>query len=88
MAKIHEPFILEKVTDLEIEGAIEKPMNFPNYASHSQTVECAVKLATESTKTVCGKKNRHKFILSVLASQKSRKAFDTKRNYSVHKDIL
>ena len=48
LAKIHEPFILEKVTDLEIEGAIEKPMNFPNYASHSQTVEHAVKLVTES----------------------------------------
>ena len=35
MAKIHEPFILEKVTDLELEGAIEKPLNFPNYTCHS-----------------------------------------------------
>ena len=88
MAKIYEPFILEKVTDLELEGALEKPMNFPNYASHSQTVERAVKLVTESTQTVCREKNRHKFILSVLASRKSRKAFDNKRNYSVHKYIL
>ena len=38
MAKIHEPFILEKVTDLELEAALEKPMNFPNYASYSQAV--------------------------------------------------
>ena len=74
--------------DLEIEGAIEKPMNFPNYASHSQTVERAVKLVTKSTQTVCGEKNRHKFILSVLASRKSRKPFDNKGNYSVHEDIL
>ena len=91
MAKNHEPFILEKVTDLEIEGAIEKPMNFPNYASHSQTVEHEVKLVTESTQTVCGE-NRHKFILSVLASQKSGKMFDTKRNYTYsiiyNKDII
>ena len=63
-------------------------MNFPNYASHSQTVERAVKLVTESTQTVCGEKNIHKFILSVLASRKSRKAFYTRRIYSVHKDIL
>ena len=81
--KVFEPEILKKMSLAKIEGAIDTPLDFPNFPVHSQTVERAVKLVTEAASVVCGADERHKHILSVNASRKSRKMFDTKKNYKV-----
>ena len=81
--KFHEPFILSKLDLEKIEECYAKPFEFPKYPVHSQTVERAVKLVTEAASKVAGEERRHTNILSVLASRKSRKGYDTKKDYAV-----
>lgn len=42
-----------------------------------------MKLVTEAASKVAGEERRHTNILSVLASRKSRKGYDTKKDYAV-----
>ena len=79
----YEPFILSKLRIEIIEECYASPHCFPKYPVHSQSVERAVKLVTESATKVTGEDRRHTSILSVIASRKSRKAFDTKKDYTV-----
>ena len=57
---------------------------FPKYPCHSQTVERMVKLVTEVSSEVYGEKKQQEKAVAVLASRKSRKAYDTKKYYKVH----
>ena len=84
--KFYEPFILAKLNIEEIEGCYAKPFSFPKYPVHSQSVERAVKLVSEASAKVSGEERRHTSILSVIASRKSRKGFDTKKDYKVSED--
>ena len=79
-----EPRILKKLSEDQIEAAVLTPINFPKYPCHSQTVERMVKLVTECSSSVYGEKNQRGKIVAVLASRKSRKAYDTKKNYVVN----
>ena len=78
-AKVWEPRILEALTLEQIEAALQTPLNFPKYPCHSQTVERMVKLVTEVSSSVFGEERQQDKIVSVLASRKSRKAYDTKK---------
>ena len=81
--QFHEPFILSKLEMNVIEECYAKPFCFPKYPVHSQSVERAVKLVSEASSKVSGEERRHTSILSVVSSRRSRKAFDTKKDYAV-----
>ena len=82
-SEFHEPFILSKIDIGKIEECYATPYCFPKYPVHSQSVERAVKLVTEASFKVAGEERRHTSILSVISSRKSRKSFDTKKDYAV-----
>lgn len=50
---------------------------------HTQAVERCVKLVTESSKTVCGERNRDGLIRTTLASRASMPSFDNKSKYKM-----
>ena len=81
--KIWEPRILKKLSKEEVESAVDTPVCFPKYPCHSQTVERMVKLVTEVSSEVYGEKKQQEKAVAVLASRKSRKAYDTKKDYKV-----
>ena len=81
---VWEPRILMKLTLEQVEDAVETPISFPKYPCHSQTVERTVKLVTECSSAVYGEERQRGKILSVLASRRSRKAYDTKKDYVVN----
>lgn len=80
--KLYEPEILRRIDLEQLEMAISQPLSFPNFPCHSQSVERTVKLVTEAASQVCGQENRHSRIISVLASRKARKSFESKKQYS------
>ena len=49
---IQEPYILERLSREQIEGAKETPLVFPDFPLHSQSVERAVKITSESSTQV------------------------------------
>ena len=81
--KIWEPRILKKLSKEEVESAVDTPVCFPKYPCQSQTVERMVKLVTEVSSEVYGEKKQQEKAVAVLASRKSRKASDTKKDYKV-----
>ena len=82
-ASVHQPYIIERLSDDEVASTLWKPQAFPPFPLHTQTVERAVKLVTEASSQVCGQERRHGYILSVLEARKIRKPFDTKCDYNV-----
>jgi desulfoferrodoxin (superoxide reductase-like protein) len=54
----------------------------PDFPSHSQSVERAVKLVSEASQYVYGFENRHSCILTKLLSRKMRKPYISKGHYS------
>lgn len=82
-ASVHVPFIIECLTDDELEATLLKPHVFPSFPVHTQSVERAVKLVTEAASQVCGEEKRHGFILTVNKARKVRKPFDTKKDYQM-----
>ena len=79
--QIVEPSILSRISTEMLEQACQTPMSFPKFPCHSQSVERAVNLVTQASCKVCGGDNRHNHIVSVIASRKARKAFNSKKNY-------
>ena len=80
---VWEPRMLEALTLEQIESSLHTPISFPKYPCHSQTVERMVKLVTEVATSVFGEERQQGKVLTVLASRKSRKAYDTKKDYKV-----
>ena len=76
---MQQPQILSNLSDEEIESAITKPIQFPKFPCHTQSVERAVKLVTTVASEVEGQDARHGQILSIMASRNSRKDFATKK---------
>ena len=56
-------------------------LDSPDLPSHSQVVERAVKLTTETSQTVYGFEARHQHITAKVLSQKLRTAFLSKGSY-------
>ena len=74
--------ITMQFSDDQIREFYSAPMLIPNYPSHCQSVERAVKLVSE----VCGAgyydhEERHKRILSNQAAKQERKSYDTKNKF-------
>ena len=74
---------MKKLSQEEVVSALEKPLQFPKYPCHSQTVERMVKLVTEVSGEVYGEKKQREKAIAVLASRRNRKAYDTKKDYKV-----
>ena len=64
-----------------IEDNIHTPKLFPHFPCHTQSVERAVKLVTEAAAKVEGEDRRHGEILATVESRKSRKNFNSKKEY-------
>ena len=67
-SSIHLPYIIECLTDEEINFTIFEPRVFPPFLLHTQSVERAVKLVSEASYQVEGEESRHGWILAVLES--------------------
>ena len=63
-------------------------LDFPDFPSHSQAMEWAVKLTTEASQTVYGFEARHQHITAKFLSQKLRMAFISKGSYSKQFDSI
>ena len=63
-------------------------LDFPDFPSHSQAVERAVKLTTEASQTVYGFEARHQHITAKVLSQKLRTAFLSKGSYREQFDSI
>ena len=75
-----EPPLLMHLSDETIESAIDTPLVIPKYECHTQDVERAVALVTESAMQRVGQVNRHRWILNVLKSRKDRPNFNSKKD--------
>ena len=67
------PFILERLSDEDLEDVKLTPQSFPDYSCHSQSVQRVVKLVSSASQIVCGEKKRQEHILSLLGGRKVRK---------------
>ena len=76
-----EPPITMKMSDDEIRKFLLEPLWIPNYPSHSQSVERAVKLVSECCRSAYSYEERHKLILSKQAARKERQSYETKKQY-------
>ena len=61
----------------------EENLDLPDFPNHSQSVERAVKLVSEASKSVYGKEKRHKFILTKNLSRKENKRSTVKMTYFI-----
>ena len=84
--KVHEACITSKLDNEELDSAVIKAHNFPDFPLHSQSVERCVKLVTEAAVKVVGQEKRHQHILSVVESRKMRLACDTKKDFKYNVD--
>ena len=62
---------------------IEVPFTPPKWAIHSQSVERAVKLTSEVSKTAYSNDKRHAMILGKQKSRNIRKEFESKKHYKI-----
>ena len=59
-----------------------EPLDLPDFPSHAQSVERAVKLVSEASSFVYGLEARHKYILTKVKRRKLRPAFKSKSEYT------
>ena len=78
---IHEPTILTRLDNEELNSAITTPIIMPEFPVHSQSVERGVKLVSEAATKVVGQEKRHQHILSIIESRAMRAACDTKKDF-------
>ena len=81
--KFFEPAVTRNLSDEDISDIVERPACFEKFPVHSQSVERAVKLVTESASCVYGQDRRHGFILNKVASRRRRTDFLSKKYYSI-----
>jgi hypothetical protein len=79
----HEPPTTKHLTDEELEAMRKEQRPPPRYPPHSQSVERAVKLTSESAKFAFTYQKRHEYILATVVSRQKRKAFSSKKKYNV-----
>ena len=78
---IHEPTILTRLDNEELNSAITTPIIMPEFPVHSQSVERGVKLVSEAATKAVGEEKRHQHILSIIESRAMRAACDTKKDF-------
>lgn len=62
---------------------VDPLIDFPRLPCHTQAVERAVKLVTESAQSVCGATAREGFIRAKIDSRKNMPKFNTKKEFNV-----
>ena len=78
-----EPPLTLDFSDNELQNSLltGEKINLPDFPSHSQGVEWAVKLVMEASQSVYGFKARHQHILAKVLCQQLRPAFSSKGSY-------
>ena len=80
---VGEPPLTLDLSDNEIQNSLltGEKIDLPDFPSHSQGVERAVKLVTEASQSVYGFEARHQQILANVLCQQLRPAFSSKGSY-------
>ena len=78
-----KPPLTLDISDDELQNSLltGEKINFPDFPSHSQGVERAVKLVTEASQSMYGFEVRHQHILAKVLCQQLRPAFSSKGSY-------
>ena len=78
-----KPPLTQDFSDNELQNSLltGEKINLPDFPSHSQGVERAVKLVTEASQSVYGFEARHQYILAKVLCQQLRPAFSSKGSY-------
>ena len=75
--------IISKISNDQIAAVVKTPNTFPKFPLYSRTVERNVKIVTKVTSSMYEKENQRRKIVSILASQKSRKPCDFKKYFTM-----
>ncbi|XP_065677066.1 uncharacterized protein LOC105847823 isoform X3 [Hydra vulgaris] len=78
-----EPPCVEDISNEELLNMIPNQGKAPNFPCHSQTVERAVKMTSDACGKFINLKKRNAYILAKCQSQKKRKYFRTKKEYTL-----
>nr|XP_047138771.1 uncharacterized protein LOC105846338 isoform X2 [Hydra vulgaris] len=78
-----EPPCVEDISNEELLNMIPNQGKAPNFPCHSQTVERAVKMTSDASGKFINLKKRNAYILAKCQSQKKRKYFRTKKDYTL-----
>jgi hypothetical protein len=78
-----EPPCVRKLSNEEVEAMKTMPASPPEFPLHSQSVERAVKLTSEASKTSYIWEKKHKYIVAKIESRYRRPEFRSKQGYVV-----
>lgn len=78
--ELYEPPLTMHLSDEQIRDIIMTPLNIPNYPSHTQAVERAVKLTTEAASKVVGYEQRHGMICQRVKARQMIPKFHSKKD--------
>ena len=80
---ISEPPFLSQLSNAEIAGIVDAPLQVPKWPCHTQPVERAIRLLTDAAVSVAGQEERDGFIRQRLYSRQHMPTFKCKRHYSI-----
>ena len=83
-----EPPATRHMPDEVIASARDKPLSFPEFPCHAQSIERCVKLVTEASSRVFGYERRHAFIVSRQAARRQRRNTNTKADFTASRREL
>ena len=83
--ELTEPPVTSKFSDNEIKTFITDGTlpSFPSFPCHTQAVERAIKLVTESSLAVSGNEQRHGFIHNRISSRSKMPKFNSKKDFNI-----
>ena len=74
---------IRKASEAEPNSKLDQVIDFPRLPCHTQAVERAVKLVTESAQNVCGSIAREGYIRAKIDSREKMPKFNTKKQFNV-----
>lgn len=74
---------IRKTSEAQPNSKVDPLIDFPRLPCHTQAVERAVKLVTESAQNVCGSIAREGYIRAKIDSRENMPKFDTKKQFNV-----
>ena len=74
---------IRKASEAQPNSKVDPLIDFPRLPCHTQAVERAVKLVTESAQNVCGSIAREGYIRAKIDSRENMPKFDTKKQFNV-----
>ena len=78
--KVDEPVFTCSLSQEEIRGFLDKPLDPPKFSSHTQSTERCVKLVTEAAAAVCGQEARDGYIRARVQHREFLPVFTTKKH--------